>query len=85
MTWWQRYLMWRAKRGAFKYEGLRGFHPQWWPSGYVHYDDGGYTCDMALGNAFDMALGNAFDYASMFKGTVYLKGTGPRDMKVDGQ
>ena len=48
--------------GLFRYKGLRGREPQWWPRARVQYDDGEVS--------HVMAIGDAIDYASMFKGKV---------------
>lgn len=62
--------LWLGKRGWFKHDGLVGAGPSWYPRAYVEYDDGG--CSIL------MTVGNACSYAKMFKGTVYMAGTGPR-------
>lgn len=60
MLW--RIALWLAERGWFRYEGLIGYEPRWWPRGHVVYPDGSQT--------YTMALGNAVNYQRLFGGTV---------------
>ena len=48
--------------GMFRYQGLHGMEPQWWPRAHVLYPDGKYSVSMPIGNAIE--------YASMFDGEV---------------
>ena len=71
MKWWHVFtwrrlsdkaLLARAKRGCWRYGGLRGVCPGGWPTATVQYPDGGVS--------YPMPLGNAVGYAEIFGGTV---------------
>lgn len=62
--------LWLAKTfGFWKYDGLRGFEPSYWPRARVLYPP-----EPSIGfpgaHSVSMAIGNAVDYATIFKGNV---------------
>jgi hypothetical protein len=56
-----------ARWGMFRYRGLRGHHPRWWPEARVRYPE----CE---GVSAKMAIGNAVEYAELFHGEVVKPG-----------
>lgn len=60
---WFRFLLWLARRGCFRYDGLMGMHPRPMPMARVWYPD-------AQAYSVAMPLGNAVEYAERFNGKV---------------
>jgi hypothetical protein len=57
-----KFYLFLGKCGFFRYEGMRGRHPRWWPTARVKYKDGKIS--------EQMPVGTALDYADIFSGEV---------------
>jgi hypothetical protein len=63
------FKLWRflGSIGFFKYDGLRGNEPEWWPKARVLYPECKHSDEML---SVPMGIGNACSYARIFNAKV---------------
>jgi hypothetical protein len=65
----ERAALWLARRwGWYRYDGLIGRHPSWWPLARVWYPPGNMLRQGAY--SVNMPIGHAVDYAEIYGGIV---------------